>query len=127
MTHPIAIEVSPGSSTTMVDAVEWNGAVYLSGVVALDDARNVIGAGDPAAQAKACLDRIEKILICAGGSLDDVLRATCFATNLDAIRAYIGERNRRITHRVAATSVIVSELMVPGLVMEVEVIARSRS
>lgn len=126
MTEPIVIEVSPGSSTTMVDAVEWNGAIYLSGVVGLDESRNVIGQNDPAAQAKACLDRIEQVLVAAGGSLEDVLRATCFATSLDAVRAYIAERNRRIAHRVAATSVIVSELMVPGLVMEVEVIARSR-
>lgn len=84
----------------------------------------LIGPGDPAEQAKACIDGVEKVLAAAGATLDDILRATCFGTTPEAVRAYIAERNSRLTQRVAATSVLVSERLLPGAMLEVEVIAR---
>ena len=109
---------------TMAAVTVYGGIAYLSGVIAADDDGNLIGADDPAAQAKACVDGVERILAAAGATLDDVLRATCFATTADAAMAYIRERSSRMTNRPAATTVLVSELLLPGAMLEVEVIAR---
>ena len=109
---------------TMAAVTVYAGIAYLSGVIAADDEGNLIGAGDPAAQAKACVDGVERILEAAGATLDDVLRATCFATTADAAMAYIRERSSRMTNRPAATTVLVSDLLLPGAMLEVEVIAR---
>lgn len=116
----------PGGAVrpTFVAAVAHQNVLYLSGIVPTAPDGTLIGPGDPAAQAKACVDRVEAVLAAAGASLDDILRATCFGTSAEAVRAYIAERNSRLSDRVAATSVLVSELLVPGAMLEVEVIAR---
>lgn len=109
---------------TMTAVTVYQGIAYLSGVIATDDEGNLIGAGDPVAQAKACVDEVERVLKAAGSSLDDVLRCTGFATSTEAGFAYIRERSARMTKRPAATTVIVSELLRPGAMLEIEVIAR---
>lgn len=126
MHHPPRTIDLPGEQarSTFAAATEHAGVLYLAGVIATGPDGALIGPDDPAAQAAACLDRIEQVLAAAGAGLGDVLRATCFGTTPEAIRAYIAERNRRLPHRVAATSVLVSALLVPGALLEVEVIAR---
>lgn len=109
---------------TFVAAVAHQNVLYLSGIVPTGPDGNLVGPGDPAVQAKACIDRVEAVLAAAGAKMDDILRTTCFGTSNEALRAYIAERNRRLSDRVAATSVLVSALLVPGAMLEVEVIAR---
>lgn len=123
--EPTRIDL-PGepARATYVAAVGYEGVLYLSGIVPVGPDGQLIGPGDPAAQAKACVDQIERVLLAAGGTLDDILRATCFGTTHEAVRAYIAERNSRLSQRVAATSVLISELLLPGAMLEVEVIAR---
>lgn len=117
---------APGDNpaASYVSAIAHDGVLYLAGIVPVGADGALIGADDPAAQARAVVDRIEAVLAAAGATLDDVLRATCFGTTPEAVRAYIAERNRRLAARVAATSVLVSALLVPGAMLEVEVIAR---
>jgi len=109
---------------SMAAAVVYGGIAYLSGIIAADDDGNLIGEGDPDAQARACIDSMESVLAAAGSSLDDVLRCTCFATSSEAATAYIRERSSRMGCRPAATTVLVSDLLLPGAMLEVEVIAR---
>lgn len=126
MTHDIVhIDVSgEPPRATFVSATAYQGVLYLAGIVPAGPDGQLIGPGDPAAQAKACVDRVEQVLQAAGATLDDILRATCFGTTPEAVKAYIAERNARLSQRVAATSVLVSGLLVPGAMLEVEVIAR---
>lgn len=105
--------------------VEADGFIFLSGVVAVDGEGNVVGPQDPERQAQACLDHIEALLQEAGVGLDAILRATCYATSAEAARAYVSARAARVKSRPAATTVLVSGLLKPGLLLEVEVIARS--
>ncbi|CAN5293087.1 RidA family protein [soil metagenome] len=122
---PVRIDV-PGETprATFAAAIAHQGVLYLAGIVPTGPDGQLIGRDDPAAQAKACVDRIEQVLAAAGATLDDILRATCFGTTAEAVGAYIAERNSRLSERVAATSVLVSGLLVPGAMLEVEVIAR---
>lgn len=119
--------VDPEGWLTM-ETVAWavvdGTTIYASGVVPMDGEGRLIGADDPRAQARACFDNIEALLAAAGSSVDDIIRLTCFATSATAARAFGAEHLRRISRRHAATMIVVSELLVPGAMFEVEIIAR---
>jgi enamine deaminase RidA (YjgF/YER057c/UK114 family) len=110
-------------SATMSPAMVHDGVVYLSGVVPLSDAGELVGANDAEAQARNCLDTIERVLKAAGSDLAGIIRLTCYATSKEAARAYIKVRSERVTHRPAATAVMITETLIPGAMMEIEVIA----
>ena len=47
-------------------------AVYVSGMLALDAAGQIVGLGDVRAQTKVVLESVKSVLEVAGGSLEDV-------------------------------------------------------
>lgn len=110
------------ASPTFCAAVAVDGLVFLSGVLAHEEGR-LVAPGDATAQARFCLDQIERVLEAAGGGLEDIVRVTCFATSPEAASAYIAVRSSRLTSRPAATTVMVSGLLVQGAMLEIEAIA----
>ncbi|MDP9481843.1 MAG: RidA family protein [Chloroflexota bacterium] len=77
--------------------------------------------GDPAAQARAALDIIERALADGGFSLADVVRTRLYVTDpasIPAVLAAHGERFAAI--RPAATIVVVAGLIEPSLLVEIE-------
>lgn len=55
-----------------VPATEANNIVYVSGTLALDANNDVVHVGDAAAQTRYVLETIQKVIVTAGGSMDDV-------------------------------------------------------
>lgn len=55
-----------------VPATEANNIVYVSGTLPLDANNDVVHAGDAAAQTRYVLETIQKVIVTAGGSMDDV-------------------------------------------------------
>ena len=55
-----------------VPATEADNIVYVSGTLALDTNNDVVHVGDAAAQARYVLEIIQKVIVTAGGSMDDV-------------------------------------------------------
>ncbi|ENV47860.1 pyrimidine utilization protein C [Acinetobacter brisouii CIP 110357] len=55
-----------------VPATEANNIVYVSGTLPLDANNDVVHVGDAAAQARYVLETIQKVIVTAGGSMDDV-------------------------------------------------------
>uniref|UniRef100_A0A7C3AAT3 RidA family protein n=1 Tax=Thermorudis sp. TaxID=1969470 RepID=A0A7C3AAT3_9BACT len=102
-------------------AVRAGNLVFVSGTTATDDQGNVVGRGDPEAQARFILEKIERALEAAGASLSDVVRTRVYVTNADdweavgrAHAAYFGEI------RPANTLVEVSRLVGPDYLVEIE-------
>lgn len=62
--------------------VKAGNTVYVSGVLALDQAGKLVGAGDVKAQTRHVLDSIKAVLEAAGGSLDDVVYNAIFLKDL---------------------------------------------
>jgi len=90
LTHIPAPEgVAPGRGYSHV--VTGSGRlVAISGQVALDERGEVVGAGDPAAQARQVFENLRRCLAAAGASFADVIKLTYFFTDvahLPAIRA----------------------------------------
>jgi enamine deaminase RidA (YjgF/YER057c/UK114 family) len=81
--------------------------------------------GDPAGQARAVFEIIERALGEAGFSLGDVVRTRMFVTdaaNIAAVAAVHGEVFRDV--RPASSAIVVAALIDPSLLVEIEADAR---
>jgi len=81
--------------------------------------------GDPAGQARAVFEIIERALVEAGFGLADVVRTRMFVTdaaNIAAIATVHGEVFREI--RPASSAIVVAALIDPSLLVEIEADAR---
>ena len=101
-------------------AVRVGSIIAVSGTAPLLDGRTV-GKGDPAAQARRCLEIIKEALERAGTSLDHVVRTRTFLTRIDdwqAVAAVHGEFFGAI--RPANTIMQVSRFIDPDWLVEFE-------
>ena len=102
-------------------AVRVGPHVHVSGTVSWDETGEVIGLGDPYAQAKQILSNIERALKAAGATLADVVRTRIYVTDIsqwEHVAKAHGEVFRDI--RPAATMVEVSALISPDAIVEIE-------
>ena len=103
-------------------AVRIGNLIEVSGTTAMDGDQ-LIGAGDPHAQATFILRKIEDALKQAGAGLEHVIRTRMYVTdirNWPAVGQAHGEFFREI--RPASTLVEVSQLVSPDLLVEIEAI-----
>lgn len=102
-------------------AVRVGQVIHVAGTTSVDDAGNVVGAGDPGAQTTQALRIIEAALKKLGASMRDVVRTRIYVTNIadwEAIGAAHGAFFRHV--RPAATMIEVSRLIDPALLVEIE-------
>jgi enamine deaminase RidA (YjgF/YER057c/UK114 family) len=102
-------------------AVRVDNVVHVAGTVAWSDDGKVVGADDAYAQAKQAIRNIEKALVEAGSSLQDVVRTRAFLTDI----SYFGDLTRAHSEafgdvRPAATMVVVTALAGPEMLVEIE-------
>jgi len=102
--------------------------VFLAGQVPLDERGELVGSGDPVAQARQCLSNLERALAAVGATLGDVLRTTIYV--VAAEQRSMGEVWRAILEsgagdvvRTAATLLGVERLGYEGQLVEIEVTA----
>jgi enamine deaminase RidA (YjgF/YER057c/UK114 family) len=103
-------------------AVRVGSLVAVAGTTAVDESGAVVGLGSPFEQAKFIFQKIEKALIQAGSSLQDVIRVRTFITDIsrwEEVARAQGDVFGDI--RPAATLVQVSALVSPDLLVEIEV------
>ena len=105
-------------------AVVANGTVYLRGQVGTDLEGNLVGLGDPAAQADQAMANVEQLLREAGSDLSHIVKTTIYITDpryREPVYQTIG-RWLRSVHPVS-TGLVVSGLAQPEWLMEIDVIA----
>lgn len=103
-------------------AVRIGPHVWVAGTTAVDENSLVVGEGDPEAQAAFILQKIGKALEQAGASLNDVVRTRMFITGV-AHQDGVGRAHAAVFAgvRPAATMVVISGLVDPRLLVEIEV------
>lgn len=105
-------------------AVRIGNVIEVAGTTAVDEQGNVVGIGDPAAQTRFILQKIEKALVAAGATLNDVIRTRLFVTDIsrwEEIGRAHGEFFAQI--KPAASMLEVKALIGPELLVEIEVTA----
>ena len=129
--NPSAVAAPYGDRFAHVARLELDGGalLMLAGQVAVDDAGQVVAPGDAAAQTERIFEIVGAVLAAHGATFADVMHIRTFMTDLDDLPAY-GAVRRRLFPGVpppASTTVEVSRLFLPGLVLEVEVTAAVRT
>ncbi|MEJ2513916.1 MAG: RidA family protein [Gammaproteobacteria bacterium] len=102
-------------------AVVAGDRVLVSGTTALGPDGRLVGPGDPAAQARQCIENIRRALAEAGVGMDRVVRTRVFVTDIghwEAVGRMHGEYFSEI--RPACTLVEVSRLVDPEMLVEIE-------
>lgn len=99
--------------------------IYISGQVAVDDERQIVGPGDFPAQVHQTFANIKRILEAAGSGLHKVVHTTTYVTDIEAARKdWIALKKEYFTYPYpAGTFVEISRLGSKEAIIEVDVVA----
>jgi reactive intermediate/imine deaminase len=104
-------------------ATRFGGLVFVAGQTGRNPVTGETGK-DIREQTRNILERIKEILAAAGTSLDNVLTATTYLTNVSNLAAYNEEYGKFFpTNKPARTTVTVASLNNPELLIEITVTA----
>lgn len=118
-------EIAQPRGYTHVVETAGTHTVYISGQVPLDAKGNLVGDQDMGAQAEQVFKNLDAALAAVDATFEDVVKFTYFLTDISQIQAVRNVRDRYIntTTPPASSAVQVSQLFIPGLLIEVEAIA----
>ena len=99
--------------------------VVVSGQVAQDARGELVGAGDPAAQAQQVFENLRRCLAAAGAGFGDVVKLTFFVLDIADLAAVRVARDAVVdtARPPASTAVQVAALFAPGYLLEVDALA----
>ncbi|MEU9339408.1 RidA family protein [Streptomyces sp. NPDC048290] len=121
---PAPAGVAPAAQYTHVVAATGR-LVAVSGQLPLDERGELVGEGDPAAQARQVFENLSRCLTAAGADFDDVLKLTYFVTDMAHMPAIRAARAAHIPddRLPAASALQVAALVRPEFLMEIEALA----
>ena len=120
----VSTDEAPAAVGPYSQGVVLDGWVWTCGQVALDAATGEMVGSDAAAQAERALRNIEAILRTAGASLDRVVRATVYLTNMDDFEA-VNEVYARFFGDAPPARACVEVSRLPlGALVEIDVLAK---
>lgn len=119
MTSQAPTAVGPYSQGVVLD-----GWIWTTGQVALDPATGAMVGSDAATQADRALRNIEAILQAAGSSLDRVVRATVYLTNMDDFAAVNAVYARYFPNAFPARVCVEVSRLPLGALVEIDAIAK---
>ena len=94
--------------------------VYVAGQVSRDVEGKIVGKGDMRVQIEQVCKNIERCLVAAGASLDDVVETTTYATNLNDFFRHVDVRSKYFEAAMpASTTVEVSGLAGDDFMVEI--------
>jgi reactive intermediate/imine deaminase len=122
--QPPGLENTPRYSHAVV--VESGRLVFVSGQIAHDASGKLVGPGDMRAQTKQVFENIREALRAAGTDFAHVVKIDSFLADMGQLDAYRDVRQQYLAglaHPPASTTVGVTRLVSPDLLLEVDVVA----
>ena len=105
------------------NAVRVGNLIFTSGHVAMDENGVVIQPENCAAQAEIIFGRLQDLLLEAGSGMEHVVKITAHIADASDYTIYNELRHRWFPAHHPASTTVVSGLVKPGLMVEIEVIA----
>ena len=106
-----------------VVVVEARKTIFVSGQLARDSQGHVVGAGDMRAQIRHTGENIKTALAAAGASLADIVKTNTYVTNIEEFFKHTDVRMEYFGAMPTSTTIEVSKLAHPDLMVEIEVVA----
>ena len=107
----------PGSPTPKnyhhVVVIEGGRTIYLSGQVAFDAGRNIVGGNDVVEQTRQALRNVKAAVEAGGGQLSDVIKLTTSVVNYKPERFLVIRLRRGVNH-ICWTSCVIHVDDLPG-------------
>jgi reactive intermediate/imine deaminase len=106
------------------DAVEAGGFLFVSGIVPVDERRELVGGDDVVAQAHCVFENMRAVLAAGSCTFADVVKVTVYLTDVND-RPLVNPVRQEVfgETRPASTLVEISALVIPGAKIEVECVA----
>ncbi len=125
ITSGLAYPPDFGSPTSL--AIEAGGFVFVSGMIAWDAKRNIVGGNDPYAQTLQALRNMQATLREAGATFAEVVKITFYLTDIrHKTRVWDARKEIFLGARPASTLVEVVHLVDPAALVEIDAIAQVR-
>ena len=110
--------------TPFAQGVQVGETLYVSGQIAQDTDGKIVGVGDMVAQAHQVFSNIEGVLKEAGSSFRDVVKITCYVSDMRHYADYSKVRAEVFPNADIASATVVSPGFVnPDALIEIETIA----
>jgi len=99
--------------------------VFIAGQVALDAQGRLVGEGDVAAQVEQVFQNLRTVVEACGGTMEDVVKITIYATDVSHRPAIAAARQRHFKDGQfpASTYLVISALAAPQILVEIEAVA----
>ena len=122
----VSTESAPKAIGPYEQAVKWGGLLFTSGQIALDPATGKLIEGDVSAQTRRVLENLTAVLEAGGSSLDRVIKATVYLTDLSAF-AQMNEVYAEYLGEVKPARSTVGVATLPrGASVEIDLVATTR-
>lgn len=122
MNKQIQTENAPKAIGPYSQAIQSGSLLFVSGVMPIDPTTNTLVENTIKAQAKQVMKNIDGVLKAAGYTVDDVVKTTCFLSDINNFAAFNEVYGNYFTSKPARSCMAVKDLPKAALV-EVEVIA----
>jgi enamine deaminase RidA (YjgF/YER057c/UK114 family) len=124
--HITPPDVAPGFGYSHVVAATGR-LIAISGQVALDETGQLVGVGNPEAQARQVFENLRRCLAAADATFADVVKLTVYVTELATMTAVRAVRDEYVdtTRPPASSAVQVAGLVLPELLLEIDAFAVS--
>ncbi len=120
------IQLEPDPLAPYAIAPGWRAGdlLFLSGQAAIDEAGNIVGAEDFNQQVTQVFVNIDRVLTAGGSSRDKIVKVTIYLTDMDYFPQIVQARKHYFSPPYPADTIVeVKALAIPGLMVEIDVIA----
>jgi enamine deaminase RidA (YjgF/YER057c/UK114 family) len=117
------VSLGEGVNVGMSAAVRFGDCIAISGQVAIDEAGQIVGKDDCAAQAEQCFANLARLLGQAGGRLADVVSLTTYLAAREHAPAFLAARARHFPIDPPATTTVIAQMLHPDFLIEIQALA----